>query len=163
MEPELTESDLTPDSEQNEPKELEPEATEPDPMPEQKTPEPDAETEQNPDPPDASPNEEDFQTPVAEPGQEVSDQTPAPDIQPAPKPDSEPNVSPETAPSLDTDPTFSSPDNLAAVSDEAPEQPTEKTGLTPFSQTVLAAAGIGACAAAGFAVTHKGIFRKKKK
>ena len=130
----------------------EPEASEPEPIPEPQPEEPEPEPTPEPEPEEPEPEEpEPEPTPKPEPG------TPEPTL------DTEPKVDPEIVPPSAADPSFSISDDPIAASGEVPDQPPEKTGLTPFSQVILAVAGVGACAAAGITVTHKGIFRKKKK
>ena len=132
--------------------EPQPEEPEPEPIPEPQPEEPEPEPTPEPEPEEPEPEESEPEpTPKPEPGT------------PEPKLDTEPKVDPEIVPPSAADPSFSISDDPIAASGEAPDQPPEKTGLTPFSQVILAVAGVGACAAAGITVTHKGIFRKKKK
>ena len=102
-------------------------------------------------------------TPVA-PEREPEEPDPSPVPEPEPEPqEPEPTPEPEQE-EPEPEPTPEpKPDDPVSASGALPDQPTENTGLTPFSQAVLAAAGVSASAAAGIAVAHKGIFRKKKK
>jgi len=132
--------------------------SEPIPEPQPEEPEPEPIPEPQPEEPEPEP------TPEPEPEEPEPEPTPKPEPgTPEPKLDTEPKVDPEIVPPSAADPSFSISDDPIAASGEVPDQPPEKTGLTPFSQVILAVAGVGACAAAGITVTHKGIFRKKKK
>jgi len=177
-EQEELEPEPTPEPEQEEPEpeptpEPEPEEPEPEPTPEleheEPEPEPTPEPEQEePEPePTPEPEQEELEPePTPEPEQEEPEPEPTPEPEqeePEPEPTPEPEQEePEPEPTPEPMPEPKPGDPLGA-SGALPDQPTENTGLTPFSQAVLAAAGVSASAAAGIAVAHKGIFRKKKK
>ena len=101
-------------------------------------------------------------TPVA-PEREPEEPDPMPVPEPEPEPqEPEPMSEPEQE-EPEPEPTPEpKPGDPVGASGALPDQPTENTGLTPFSQAVLAAAGVGVCAATGITVTHKGILRKRK-
>lgn len=150
---------ITPVPPKREPEEPETEPEEPNPAPEPEAPESEPMPEPEPEDPETEP------TPEPEPEDQEPDPVPEPepeDPESVPKPEPEPKVDSETVPPLGTEPTLPISDDSIAASGETPDQPKEKNGLTPFSQAVLAVAGVGVCAATGITVTHKGILRKRK-
>lgn len=176
---------ITPTSPAREPEAADPQPTpapepepiipEPDPTPEPEpeTPEPDPAPELSSDLPETPPDEKDAvdetepsKLPAVtpdQPKQDTSVNTPVPDVQLSPEPSLETGSDTEVTPPPDTSPTSLIPDETSIPLDAAQDQSEKDSGLTPLSQAVLAVTGVGASAAAGIAVTRKGIFRKKKK
>ena len=156
--------------------EPQPEEPEPEPIPEPQPEEPEPEPTPEPEPEEPEPE------PIPEPQPEGPEPEPIPKPQPEePKPKPTPQPEPEEPePNAETEPSpgqsaaSSAEENAGDKLDDSQRPATKQepgksdpqtinNGLTPLSQAVLAVVGVGASAAAGIAVAHKGIFRKKKK